>query len=628
MGFWEGFPYTNFHNINLDWVLAKMKDTVNGFEAVKKDSENTREKLVELAEYVRGYFANLDISEEVNNKLDVMAANGQLEEIVALYLEVNTAKVAKTVADMKVNQTFVNGSCCITQGFHTVNDGGGAFYIVTNIDNTMDVNGANIIPLDNPQLVAVLVDSEVNVRRYGAYGDGVNDDAPAIQAAIDNSRGRTVHIPDGVYLVNSALNVWRDLKTSISLDGATVRAGMAIPSVFNLGILRTEAENNYPDQTISGAGVIDCNSLAEIGIYIPSKAGYCRVSGVQIRHVKKFGIVIGEDGVSASTQCYITDVGVYGNYGDMSPTAIQLYGTDNILNNIHCYLCGVGLDMYSDVVDNLHVWNRVVDFEAADVANLIGVKVRGRLLGGTIYVDSVGTGIYLGDTASIDANALIYMTDTPIDNGVMINANYQSGVRLGYWYAKPENFAALNPLYLRSQPNAANWIGNRNFYGVTTTDFLRPQIEPCNELNNMATNPVPNGIVRNYSTINPESYYLLGYIRKSTSNVTLRIGITNVGEFEFTIHTTSGGAASLGDYKTLYGAGNGSFYVGAAIAKNGAEFMPVYYKPATSTAYNYITVHAIASGLNGFYPVSRSAPDQLEKTGGITSILEIPTTTA
>lgn len=57
----------------------------------------------------------------------------------------------------------------------------------------------------------------VNVRDYGAVGDGVTDDTAAIQAAIDSS-AKSVHLPSGTYKVTTSLN----LKGGLQLwgDGA------------------------------------------------------------------------------------------------------------------------------------------------------------------------------------------------------------------------------------------------------------------------------------------------------------------------------------------------------------------------------------------------------------------------
>ena len=59
----------------------------------------------------------------------------------------------------------------------------------------------------------------VNVKYFGAVGDGVNDDAPAIQAAIDHCRQlpfpfgtRAIYIPTGRYRLNSTLTVYDHTK--------------------------------------------------------------------------------------------------------------------------------------------------------------------------------------------------------------------------------------------------------------------------------------------------------------------------------------------------------------------------------------------------------------------------------
>src|SRR5512136_2044756 len=61
----------------------------------------------------------------------------------------------------------------------------------------------------NPQATPAATssaDTVINVTTFGAKGDGVTDDRPAIQAAIDvltAKRGGVLRIPNGTYLLNS-----------------------------------------------------------------------------------------------------------------------------------------------------------------------------------------------------------------------------------------------------------------------------------------------------------------------------------------------------------------------------------------------------------------------------------------
>ena len=71
----ELFPYTNFHELNLDWIISKVKELIREWN----DTEN---KFQNLYEYVMNYFKNLDVQEEINNKIDEMIKDGTLANII------------------------------------------------------------------------------------------------------------------------------------------------------------------------------------------------------------------------------------------------------------------------------------------------------------------------------------------------------------------------------------------------------------------------------------------------------------------------------------------------------------------------------------------------------------------
>lgn len=132
-------------------LLCKVIHTLN---EVIEQSNGVAEGLVDLKEYVEHYFDNLDIQEEVNNKLDEMAQSGELAEIIAQYVELAGVLAYDTKADMKTAQNINEGSICKTLGNLTYSDGQGAFYRVREILNTDVIDDENIIALYNPELVA------------------------------------------------------------------------------------------------------------------------------------------------------------------------------------------------------------------------------------------------------------------------------------------------------------------------------------------------------------------------------------------------------------------------------------------------------------------------------------------
>jgi hypothetical protein len=58
--------------------------------------------------------------------------------------------------------------------------------------------------------------SGINVKSYGAKGDGVTDDSDAIQAALDDAAGSRVYFPKGKYIINTPLIVRR---RGVTLEG-------------------------------------------------------------------------------------------------------------------------------------------------------------------------------------------------------------------------------------------------------------------------------------------------------------------------------------------------------------------------------------------------------------------------
>lgn len=180
---------------------------------------NNADAVTELQNFVENYFKNLDVQEEINNKLDEMAENGTLENLIGQYIQLKTTYVYDNVESMKNSTNLVNGCYARTSGFYDFNDGGGAFYKIRNITNQDVINEMSIIALNNESLIAELVKNNVNVKQYGAKGDDVNDDTLAIQTCIDENI--IVNIPKGIYKITNSINVFNS-NQKIYGDGTTL----------------------------------------------------------------------------------------------------------------------------------------------------------------------------------------------------------------------------------------------------------------------------------------------------------------------------------------------------------------------------------------------------------------------
>ena len=104
--------------------------------------------LEELQNYVVHYFDNLDVQEEINNKLDEMAEAGTLQEVIGEYLDSVGLVIFNTKADMISSENLINGSRCKTLGTTTYNDGYGEIYMIRTITSGDIVDNYNIVALN------------------------------------------------------------------------------------------------------------------------------------------------------------------------------------------------------------------------------------------------------------------------------------------------------------------------------------------------------------------------------------------------------------------------------------------------------------------------------------------------
>lgn len=320
---------TNFPYIEKDFdavtdyeLLCLVVDHLN--EVIKNSNEqntviqNLYNAFVALKDYVDNYFDNLDIQEEIDSKLDEMAASGELADIIAQYLEVASVLGFDTKASLKSADNLVNGSITRTLGNHQYNDLGGAYYKIRTITSSDVIDDIKILALSNyPTLVAEMIKtSKMNVNQYGAYGDGIHDDTEAIQYAINDNQFGTIYFCDGTYLISDTIKTYVDntKQCNINMEKNTViRASESLPCLIELGGLggNNEGVNNRM-RYISG-GVIDALNC-ESGIKINENAMGITIKDLEIKR--------------------------FSTYGIYAPVGNTLYSSDLLIDN--CYINGPG----------------------------------------------------------------------------------------------------------------------------------------------------------------------------------------------------------------------------------------------------------------------------------------------
>lgn len=230
-------PTVNNNAECVEELQGKFVELKNATEAEIEEFETNITALYnQLHDYVENYFDNLDVQEEINNKLDEMAEDGTLQEIITTYIQSNVAWTFDTVADMKSATNLVAGSYAQTLGYHSINDGGKALYYIT---NSGTANERDVIAIGS--LYANLVKpTALTPEVFGAYGDGTHDDTEVIQHCMDYvSNKPIILLLDHMYLIspgtdasdNSSRKICLNLVTNITMKGLGKNTGFIVNDV-------------------------------------------------------------------------------------------------------------------------------------------------------------------------------------------------------------------------------------------------------------------------------------------------------------------------------------------------------------------------------------------------------------
>lgn len=267
-------------------LIKYLQDTV--VPALNADSE----AITVLSNFVEHYFDNLDVQEEINNKLDQMAEDGTLQEIITDYIQANVAWTFDTVADMKQATNLVNGSYARTLGFHSLNDGGGALYYIS---NTGTADEMSVIAIGS--LYAVLVADKANVKQFGAYGDDTTADDGAITGAYNYAIANTkiLYFPKATYKVTTSLSLKHctiecegtiDNSSSIILGANSTASTITNVSIYKINDIQIEGAKDS-EFNISHAGNITL--LVNGNISTNTSIAYCKFNGIDCSSITLTG---------------------------------------------------------------------------------------------------------------------------------------------------------------------------------------------------------------------------------------------------------------------------------------------------------------------------------------------------
>ena len=235
MGVFEHCPYTNFHDLNLDWIvkeLEKLASDVQEFisinaikyaNPIKWDITSQYEKnTVVLDKDGNAYLSvqpvpagvSLDRTEYWTNIGNFSALWESVKKAITIIDEgasttASESRTPNTLVWVENNLLEVTKNMNAGDQYNTSSDGNCRLYtmqmLLNNLLEEIENRKTAIIDLENDltEIFNNKTSGLINVKEFGAAGDGETNDTTAIQSAINSGGNKIVFVPSGTYMVDT-----------------------------------------------------------------------------------------------------------------------------------------------------------------------------------------------------------------------------------------------------------------------------------------------------------------------------------------------------------------------------------------------------------------------------------------
>ena len=125
-------------------------------------SVNNMDKVIkEYVDYINHYFENLDVQEEIDNKLDEMAEGGELAEYIAQYANLPCVHAYATIANMASSENLVDGSYARAMSKTIAGTGDGFYYTIRTRVEADDPDGENLVAVGDSLVAEKIPDANL-----------------------------------------------------------------------------------------------------------------------------------------------------------------------------------------------------------------------------------------------------------------------------------------------------------------------------------------------------------------------------------------------------------------------------------------------------------------------------------
>ena len=350
----QNFPFIeeDFDAITNYQLLCKveeyLKNVVANVVTVEENVTNLYNSFVELKNYVDNYFANLDVQEEINNKLDEMVEDGTLERILFNYL--NIEKIYNTFEDLKLDkENLYNNMKVKTLGFYEVNDNGGATIKITNEEDENNYQ----LSLENGLYAQPIFYDKINLKCFGLKGDGITDNTLLLNTLFDFYNNKTLYIPNGVYIINSTL--YPGNYCNIELENeCEIKANsyMDYLIIYNKDAL--SYENKTHDKYFKG-GILNGNNLINNSLFTIKSYMHFTLENIVFKNFPHYGLKTKFENTSGN-ELICNNLYFWNETQQENSLAIYNIARDGIFSNIIIRDTHYGILCYDGLYSKVHGW--------------------------------------------------------------------------------------------------------------------------------------------------------------------------------------------------------------------------------------------------------------------------------
>ena len=501
--------------------------------------------------------------------------------------------------------------------------------------------------------LAEKVGDVVSVKDFGAVGDGVTNDAVALQSAA--TAGGTIYVPAGTYRVNQTINLSHN--TILSIDRrATITHASAGGVVFTI---RGEITNSatftavtagayqITPASVSGYAAGDMIMLqgddaAEVctvasvsgGVFVlaaPISFSYLSAVPTVVRVSAISNVVITGGTIVGGIEIRNADAALVDQVNIVSGDISNQVGANAAWRSVRIMGCKVGsVKLYGGAITDCVISRNYVSAGFNLTAHASGAQITGNRVNGSTFGFSIrsGRGTFLSNNSISVSGTAIFL------NGYGVNLvnnfmNAQVGIEFdGFYDPKPvqtlvegnviQADACISFISRTHQYRAIDLVGNQ------MTGRICVSASPAVSINMVANNLIADGIIIRCASVSACSFIGNTMLSQAGSVEAACVRLEAGGNYVFSDNTLVRGGTDA----TLLRLGGQNWVInGNRFRKSGDSSLPVVVTTGTSNGRGAITGNQVNSPSCVFVSVSglnasrlSLAGNEVSQTAGLVNI--------